>query len=142
MMQHNRLWLTLTAALVLFNVGCAAQMHDFPLCSPYPFGIGGASCDNFLRKHPERLTEAQWQARIASWLAKGWALECTHSQAIAWNKAELEKFCSVYRCTVAEEEQVAAILHNMDRAAKLGRSTLPTPFQIPGAGPIPSVPNQ
>lgn len=112
----------------LLLASCATVLHDFQTCSPYPpspdtpvFERLGASCDNFLTHAPEHLTKTQWKQRQAAWRAKGWAIEVTHSQAIAWNKAELEKLCTVSKCSVEQAQAVAELKANLDRTEALGK---------------------
>lgn len=120
--MRNQLWSMMMGALLLSS--CATVIHDFPVCAPYPdspYEELGASCDSFLAHSPESLTKTQWRARQAEWIKKGWAIEVTHSQAIAWNKAELEKLCSVSKCTMAQQKQIAKLWGNLDRAERLGK---------------------
>lgn len=113
---------TMTALLLLSS--CSTVLHDFRVCSPYPdspFEELGASCDNFLTKAPASLTKTQWRAQIAAWAKQGYALECTNSLAIAQNKAELEKLCSVSKCSVEQKQEVAKLWGNLDRMERMGK---------------------
>lgn len=128
-MPRARSPMTTVLPLLISLTSCATAIHNFPLCAPYPptpntppFEKLGASCDNFLEPFDKRsLTKTQWTALQAEWRKNGWALECTHSQAIAWNKAELEKLCSASKCTKAQADTVAELWGELDRAERLGK---------------------
>lgn len=109
--------------LLLLN-SCATTVHDAPFCSPIPGGYG-AVCDNLFAKNPETLSEAEWEARILSWESKGWALECTESDAVGNLKKEIELLCSKTPCnedTVSAIQVVVQVLGKMQKTAKKAKN--------------------
>jgi hypothetical protein len=111
---------------------CAATIHDGPLCSPIPTlpgecrGSAGAACDNFLNAYPRDLDGAQWEAEQEAWEAKGCVVEETNSCFTAQLKGEIEKLCTIAKCTAAQAEQVrkaAANVDRLERVAKRARET-------------------
>lgn len=112
------------AMLLLSLSGCAIKIKDSTFCSPIPGGYG-AVCDNFITHKPETLSESEWQARIISWEAKGWALECTTSDAVGNLKSELEQLCSRTTCdndTSDAVRMVVGVLSKMENTAKKAKA--------------------
>lgn len=101
-----------TAALLLSS--CAVKIKDEQFCAPMP-GHMGAVCDNFLTANQLILDEAAWQALQASWVSGGFAVECTTSQTLGDIKGEIEKLCSVAKCTYETKVQLAAIIKTIKR---------------------------
>lgn len=105
---------------------CAVQIKDNQFCSPIP-GALGAVCDNFLTKNQLILTEAQWQALQAQWIADGNAVECTTSGSLGDLKEEIEKLCSKTSCTYEEQlavKELKKILKRMKKAADKSRALM------------------
>lgn len=111
--------------LTVFLAGCAAAIHDGPLCSPIPTepgqcrGSQGAACDNFLKRAPRDLDARQWEAEQASWEASGCVVEETNSCFTSQLKAEIEKLCTLATCTEAQQNQVKAIGQNFLRLKRV-----------------------
>ena len=103
-------WFTILSLLS----NCSVKINDFTACALIPDNAG-AVCDSFLESNPQMLDEDQWQALQMQWLSQGWATECTTSQAIVDIKQELEKLCSVTRCTYEETK----ILQDLERLENL-----------------------
>lgn len=100
--------------IVILLSNCSVKINDFTACALVP-GNYGAVCDNFLTSNPQTLNEEQWQAIQTQWMSQGWATECTTSEAISDIKQELEKLCSVTRCTYEETK----ILQDLERLENL-----------------------
>lgn len=103
MRKTKALWLTIVVALLLNS--CAVKIYDFKSCGLIPGNLG-AECDNFLTSDPQSLNQDQWAALQASWNAAGSAVECVESASLAQLKGEIEKACSVGRCTYAESSAI------------------------------------
>lgn len=123
MRMRTRLSFILMALTTLTASGCAIQIHDFQYCSPIPGAIG-AVCDNFLTDNQLILDEAQWLALQAQWMAQGQSVECTTSQTVGDLKAEIEKLCSVTRCTYKTRQQVRQIVSRLRKIETTGEKSL------------------
>ena len=84
---------------------CAVPIADMQFCSPVPGNLG-AACDNFLTSNPVFLSEADWIALQATWVAQGNAVECTTSSAVGSIKEAIEKLCSETPCTYQQLTQI------------------------------------
>lgn len=105
----------MTAAFTLSS--CAVKINDYEFCSPLPNSLG-AVCDNFLTANQKILSEEEWQAKQADWIAAGEAVECTQSKTIGDIKGEIEKLCSVSRC---HYETKRAIIDGLSKIQALGK---------------------
>lgn len=109
----------LTGLLLLTLEGCATVIHDHTFCSPIPVMPDGtrlgAVCDNFLTHKPQTLNETDWEALQASWVAKGYAIEVTESNAVGDLKDELEKLCSRSPCDTDMTDTVQALIQTLAR---------------------------
>lgn len=125
-MPMPKVLLSTMTALLLFNTSCAVKIKDYTFCAEIPGGLG-ATCDNFLTANQQILTEAEWQAMKASWVASGNAVECTSSQSVGDLKAEIEKLCSKYPCNYPGAKQLMRALKKMHRTAQRSvNSSLPS----------------
>lgn len=101
--------LMMMAVLLLSLSSCATAIKDEQFCSPLPGNLG-ATCDNFLTSNQLILTEDQWQALMAQWIADGNAVECTTSETVGDIKGEIEKLCSgvpwPYTCDYATKSVI------------------------------------
>lgn len=116
MLMLKALSSTTMAALLLLVSACAVPIHDEQFCSPVPGG-NGAVCDNFLISNQLILTELEWQALQAKWIAAGQAVECTQSQTLGDIKGEIEKLCSMTACNYAVKTK---ILKGLTKIQNLG----------------------
>ena len=97
-MQSLKVLLFMMTAVLLLNSGCAVKINDFEMCSPIPGNLG-AVCSSFLSPTNTILDQTGWLAKQTSWINSGSAVECTSSQTVVNLKAELEKLCSVAKCS-------------------------------------------
>jgi hypothetical protein len=109
------------ALSLLLCSGCDdVDVADFQGCSPIPNTVTdsppdfGAACDNFLTSNQLILTHVQWVATQASWIKAGSGVECVPTSAIANLKKEVEKLCSVAKCTYTQK---AILMAGLDRLA-------------------------
>jgi hypothetical protein len=110
-------------AVLLLNA-CSVKIKDEQFCAPIP-GHLGAVCDNFLTANQIILDEAAWQDLQNTWASAGFATECTSSSTLGDIKSEIEKLCSVAKCTYATKAKVAAVvsaISRMQAVAKLQTS--------------------
>lgn len=130
MRMPKALWLRMMVGLSLFN-GCAASLHDGPVCSPFPVPKGqcrgslGAACDQFLTPHQQILDKDQWEALQELWESQGYVPETTNSLYLSELKGELEKLCSLTACTVAQAAKVRSAIANVDRLIALAKRMNP-----------------
>lgn len=111
------------ALALLLGSGCATAIKDFQYCSPIP-GQLGAACDNFLTQNQVILDQPGWLALQAQWAAAGQATECTQSQVVGDLKTEIEKLCSVTRCTYETAAKVKVILAGLKKLQANGERSL------------------
>lgn len=104
----------MTALLLPTLSACGTTIHDHIFCSPIP-GTGMAACDHFLKHDPKTLSAEEWAALKASWLAKGWVLEVTESDAVGTLKQELEELCSKTQCNEDTSDSVNAVVGTLSR---------------------------
>lgn len=102
------------ALLLLTLEGCGTTIHDHTFCSPIPGNLG-AACDNFLTHKPVTLNQTDWEALQASWMAKGWAIEVTESDAVGNLKLEIEQLCSKTTCDEDTSNTVQALVQTLSR---------------------------
>jgi hypothetical protein len=107
----------------LLGSGCATAIKDFQYCSPIPGGLG-AACDNFLTANQQILDQATWLALQANWAAQGQATECTTSQVVGDLKAEIEKLCSVTKCSYVTAAKVQVIVSGLKKIQANGERSL------------------
>lgn len=91
------------AAPLLASCG-SVEIKDVQFCSPIPGGLG-AVCDNFLTSNQLILDEIQWTILKDSWQV----VECTSYASLADMKAEVEKLCSVTKCTYEMKKAIAGL---------------------------------
>lgn len=123
MRTHKALLSIVMALATLASSGCAIPIHDFQYCSPVPGGLG-AVCDNFLTDNQLILDQAQWLALQNQWMAAGQAVECTQSKTVGDLKAEIEKLCSVTRCSYKVQQKVNALISSLEKIETTGKKSL------------------
>lgn len=120
LMPKAHLSIMMVAPLLLLN-GCAVKIADFQVCSPIP-GANTTVCDWFLHSDQQILTEPQWITQQVLWQSQGQAVECVNSQTLGNIKKEIEKLCSVWKCSYSAQTKITTGLQKLQT---MGESNIP-----------------